>query len=117
MSPVMFPQPHATHLCDGVEGGLGLALPAPGLAEGCAEGCRDAGGEVQVQLRPPGTHRDVPGGLCSHQRAGGSRDTQVGEGCEGPQGRAVLNPGVSPHLQDSPGWWGHSTWLLFPKEN
>lgn len=50
------PQARDIHLCDGVEGGLGLALPATALAEGCAEGCRDTGGEVQVQLQPPDAH-------------------------------------------------------------
>lgn len=64
-------QPHAAHLRDGVEGGLRLALPAPALAEGCTEGCGDAGGEAQVQLQPPGAHRDVPGSLCRHHRERG----------------------------------------------
>lgn len=49
-------QPWATHLRDGVDGGLGLTLPTPALAEGCTEGRRDAGGEAQVQLQPPGAH-------------------------------------------------------------
>lgn len=50
------PQPHTTHLCDSVEGGLGLALPAPALAEGCAEGRGDAGDEAQAQLQPSDAH-------------------------------------------------------------
>lgn len=95
MSP---PQARDTHPCDGVEGGLGLALPATALAEGCAEGCRDTGGEVQVQLQPPDAHRDVPGGLCG-ERGGacgtpkcmrGARDPAAGlwsaQGCPPPVG-------------------------------
>lgn len=84
------PQPSVTHPCDSVEGGFRLALPTPVLAEGCAEGCcGDTRGEVQAQLQPPDAHRDVPCGLCSHQRE------TWGGGCEMPEGmRGARNLGT-----------------------
>lgn len=64
------PWPRAAHPRDGVDGGLGLALPGPVLAQRCAEGRGDAGGEVQAELQPPDAQGHVPGGLCSDQREG-----------------------------------------------
>jgi len=81
------PQPRAAHLCDGVEGGFGLALPAPVLAQGSTEGRGDAGGEAQAQLQPPDAHRDVPGGLCRHRRERGARGMPEGM-------RGVRDPGA-----------------------
>lgn len=56
LSPPCPPQPCTTHLCDSVEWGLRFTLHTLALAQGCTEGCRDAGGEVQAQLEPPDTH-------------------------------------------------------------
>lgn len=57
MSPVYHStQPQSAHRCDSVEGCFRLALPTLVLAEGCTEGRRDTGGEVQAQLQPPDAH-------------------------------------------------------------